>query len=269
MLLGGEEAVFVGQRLLPCQKRSCTTPYKETSSHSMHVRFGYIGKWPWTQFFSRIFAVDWLTDTLIVLFPWSIVWNAQRRRFEHGYQGRMTQKRCHFCCTILSFWFYSSRCPSVSILHLDFSVLQANWRASKSVADFHFLCPTSWIKWRPFFWLCILPPWLVLLQLRFPASFPSRLLDRTSQCTLCGRAALIGWLGANVTLAEISWTRNSGYTWTSFCLAIKLLSTLCWECVVPTDRYGSFCDARCLELQRNAVLGIVDSFSVWLGLRRE
>ena len=44
MLLGGEEAVFVGRRLLPCQKRSCETPHRGTSSHSTLVGFGCIAK---------------------------------------------------------------------------------------------------------------------------------------------------------------------------------------------------------------------------------
>ena len=68
VLLGGEEAVFVSQRLHPCQKRSCETPYKGTSSHSTLVGFGCIWKWPWGQFLSRAWAVGCQTDASLVLF---------------------------------------------------------------------------------------------------------------------------------------------------------------------------------------------------------
>ncbi len=203
MLLGGEKAVFVGRRLHLCQKRSCETLYRGTSSHSTLEEFGFIGKWPWTQFPSRACAVSWLTEALLLLFPWSIVRNARRRSFEHMYLGRMAQMRCHFGCTILSFWFDSSRCLSVSLLRPDCSVLQANWRGSESEADFHFLWPTAWSRWRLFLWLCILLSLLVSPQLRQHGSCPIRPLDRASQCTLCGRVALIGLMGADMTLDGI------------------------------------------------------------------
>ena len=69
MLLGGEEAVFVGRRLHLCQKRSCETPYMGSSSHSTLEESGFIGKWPWTQFSSRACAVSWLTEALLLPFP--------------------------------------------------------------------------------------------------------------------------------------------------------------------------------------------------------
>ena len=143
MLWGGEEAVFVGRRLLSCQKRSCETPHRGTSSPSTLVEFVCIGKWPWTQFFFRACAVGWLIDVLLMLFPWLIVRNARRRRFGRVYLGRMAQKRCHSGCTIILFWFDSSRYPSVSLLRRDCSVLQANWQSSESGADFTFL---GWLR---------------------------------------------------------------------------------------------------------------------------
>ncbi len=203
-----------------------------------------------------------------MLFLWSIVRNTRHRCFERVYLERMAQKRCFSGCTFLSFWFDSSCCPSVSLLRLDCGVLQVNWRGSESEADFYFPWPTAWNRWRPFLWLCILPLLLVSPQLHCPGSCPSRLLDRDSQCTLCGRAVLIGWMGADVTLAEISWTRRSGYTGTYFFLAIGLLGTFYQVCVVPSGQYGPFCDAKCLRLQRNEVFGMVESFSGWLDPQR-
>ncbi len=69
ILLGGEKAVFVGRKLLLCQKRSCETSHRGTSSHSTLVGFGCISKWPWTQFLFRACAVGWLIDALLVPFP--------------------------------------------------------------------------------------------------------------------------------------------------------------------------------------------------------
>ncbi len=265
MLLGDEEAVFIDQRLFTREKRSCETPHRETSSHLTLVGFGCICNWPLTQFFSGSCTVGWLTDALLVLFLLSIVWNACRRRFERRYLGQMAQRRCHSGCTISLFWFESSLCPSVSLLCPDCSVLQANWRDFESGANFHFPWPKLWSRWWSFLWLRILLALLVLPQLRCPGSCPSRLLDWASQYTLYGKAVSMSGLGAKVTLAKISWTRRSEYTWTSFCPAIGLLGTLCWVFVVSTGRYGSFCDARCPRLQRNAVFGMVESFSGWLG----
>ncbi len=245
MLWSGEEAVFVGRRLVPCQKDSSETPQRGNSSHSTLVGFSCIGKWSWTQFFPRACVVGWLTNALLMAIAWSIIQNARRRCFQRGYLRRMAQRRCHSGFIILFFWFDSSRCPSVTLLRPDYSVLQASWRGSESEADFHFPWPTAWSKWRPFLWFRILPPLLVSPQLCCPGSRSSCLLDWASQCIICERVVLIGWLGADVTLAEkISWIRRSGYTETSFCSAIRLLGTLCRACIVPTGRYGPFCDAR-------------------------
>ena len=109
---------------------------------------------------------------------------------------------------------------------------------------------------------------LNLPQLLCLGSCYSCLLDQASLCKLCGKAALIGLLGADVILAEISWTRQIGYAETSFCPTIGLLSTLCRAYVVPTGQYGLFCNARYLKLQRNSVLGMVERLSGWLGLQQ-
>ncbi len=268
MLLDGEEAVVVGRRLLTCQKPSCRTPHRESFTHSTPVEFGCIDKWPWTQFFSRACAVGWLIDELLVLFLWSILWNARRRRFGRVYLGRMAERRCHSGCTILSFWFDSSCCPSVSLIRPDFSVLQANWRGSDSEADFHFPWLTEWSMWRPFLWLCLLPLLPISSQLCHPGNCPSRLLDWASPFALYWSASLIGWMEVDLTFTEISSTQRSGYTETSFCPAIGLLGTLCRAYVVPTGRYCLFCNARCPSLQRNMALGMVESFSRWLGLQQ-
>ncbi len=180
----------------------------------------------------------------------------------------MVQKICHSGCTILLFWFDSSWCPSVSLLRTDCSVLKANWRGSESETDFLFLWPTAWSEWRPFLLLRTLLPLLVSPQLRYLGSCLSRFLDQASPFTLYGKAAMIGWLGADLTLAEISWTRRSGYTGTSFCPTIGLLGTLCRAYLVTTGQYSVFCNARCPRLQRNAVIGMVESFSGWLGPQR-
>ncbi len=137
------------------------------------------------------------------------------------------------------------------------------------MADFHFVWLTGWTRWRPFSWLHILSPFLVSPQLHFSGTCPSRLLDRASQYTLFRKAALIGCMRDNVTLTEISWTRRSEYTWTSFRRAIGLLGTLCRAYTVTTGLYGLFCHARCLRLLRNAVIGMVESFLGWLGPKQE
>ena len=124
--------------------------------------------------------------------------------FQACVSGTNSSKRYHSGCNILLFWFDSSCCLSVSLLHPDCSLFQANWRGSESGADFHFSWPTTLSRWRPFRWLRILSPLLVSLQVCCPGSCPSCLLNWVSQCTPCGNAALIGWMGANVTLAEIS-----------------------------------------------------------------
>ncbi len=204
MLLGGAEAVFVDRRLLLCQKSSYETPHRGTSSHSTLVGFVWVGKWPWTLFFSRACSVSWLTYALLMFFPWSIVWNSRRCCFGRVCLGRMAQKRCHSGGTIQSFWFDSSSCLRVSFLRPYCSGLQANWRGSESRVDSHFPWPTAWSGWQPFLWLQILPLLLVSPQLCCPGNSLSRFLDRASQCPLFGRAALISWMGTDVTLAEIS-----------------------------------------------------------------
>ncbi len=87
-------------------------------------------------------------------------------------------------------------------------------------------------------------------------------------CHYCSSNPISVALVAVPGVFEISWRRRSGYTVISFYPAIGLLGSLCRAFVVLTGRYGLFSDARCPRLQRNAVLGMVESFSEWLGLQR-
>ena len=150
IFLDGEEAIFMRWRLYPRQKSSCEMSHKETFRNSTLVEFGFIGKWLWIQFFFRDCAVGWLTDVLLVLFPWWIVWNTRRHHFRRVYLGQMAQWRCYSGFTILLFSFNSSRFLNVSLLRLDCNILRANWQFSELWTYFYFPWPIAWSNQRLF-----------------------------------------------------------------------------------------------------------------------